>query len=108
MCTYDCILVYMCMYVCTRAGKKVRIFEPSFVCYAFKAKFLPSKLRCHVHFNVCACALLQSKRVVNNVGVFEVVLLAASVSFLCPAMLNPSRHSDRNKTSTCYKAIIHF
>ena len=53
-----------------RAGKKVRIFEPSFICYAFEAKFLPLKLHCHAHFNVCTCALLQSKRVANNVGVF--------------------------------------
>ena len=36
----------------------------------------------------------------------EAVLLAAFVSFLSPAMLNPSRNSDRNKTSACYKAII--
>ena len=50
---------------------KVRRFEPSFVCCAFEATFLPSKLRCHAYFNVCACALLQSKRVVNNVGVFH-------------------------------------
>ena len=35
----------------------------------------------------------------------EAVLLATSVSFLSPAMLNPS---DRNKTSTRYKAIIEF
>ena len=27
-----------------------------------KAKFLPSKLRCHSYFNVCTCALVQSKR----------------------------------------------
>ena len=38
----------------------------------------------------------------------EAVLLAASVSFLSPAMLNPSRNSDRNETSTHYKAIIQF
>ena len=38
----------------------------------------------------------------------EAVLLAASVSFLSPMMLNSSRNSNRNKTSTCYKAIIHF
>ena len=39
-----------------------------------------------------------------------VLLQSASVSFLCRAMLNPSRNSDRNKTSTCtgYKAIIQF
>ena len=52
----------------TRAGKRL---EPLFVCYTFEAKFLCSKLRCHAHFNVCVCALLQSKHVVNNVGVFQ-------------------------------------
>ena len=57
------------MYMYIRAGKKVRIFEPSFVYCAFEAKFLPSKLRSHAHFNVCTCALLQSKRVVKIVGV---------------------------------------
>ena len=53
-------------------GKKVRRFEPLFVCYAFEAKFLPSKLHCHTHFNICACTLLQSKRVVNDVGVLQI------------------------------------
>ena len=39
----------------------------------------------------------------------EAVLLADSVSFLNPVMLNPSRNRDSsNKTSTCYKAIIQF
>ena len=38
----------------------------------------------------------------------EAVLLAASVLFHSPAMLNPSRNSDRNKTSIRYKAIIQF
>ena len=38
----------------------------------------------------------------------DTVLLAASVSFLSPVMLNPSRNSDRNKSSTRYKAIIQF
>ena len=36
------------------------------------------------------------------------VLLGASLSFLSPEMLNLHRNSDRNKTSTCYKAIIQF
>ena len=61
--------MYMYLYVHVRAGKKVRIFEPSFVYCTFEAKFLPSKLHCHAHFNVCTCALLQSKRVVKIVGV---------------------------------------
>ena len=38
----------------------------------------------------------------------KAVLLAASVSFLSPAMLNLTRNSNRNKTSTRYKAIIQF
>ena len=36
------------------------------------------------------------------------VFLAAFVLFLSPAMPNPDRNSDRNNTSTCYKAIIQF
>ena len=59
------------MFVYNRAGEKIQMFEPSFVCYAFKTKFLPSKLNCHTHFNVCTCALVQSKRVVNNFGMFQ-------------------------------------
>ena len=39
----------------------------------------------------------------------KAMLLAASVSFLStPVMLNPSRNSNRNKTSTRYKVIIQF
>ena len=89
VCMYVCLYIcmYVCMYLCIyfaylyihvyvrlrvhvctciRAGKKVRIFEPSFVCYAFEDKFLP---RCHAHFIMFA--LVQSKRVVNKVGVFH-------------------------------------
>ena len=51
---------------------------------------------------------MQSKRLDYNLAMLEAVLLAASVSFLSPVMLNPSRNSDRNKTSTRYKAIIQF
>ena len=102
----------MCvLYVHIRAGKKVRIFEPSFVYCAFEAKFLPSKLRCHANFNVCTCALC-------NLNVWlklwvcprkvEAELLAVSAQIFIQAMLNPSRNSDRNKTSTHYKAIIQF
>ena len=36
----------------------------------------------------------------------EALLLAASVSFLSPAMLNPNRNSKKNNTST-HKAIIY-
>ena len=56
------------------AGKKVQMFELSFVCCTFEVKFPPSKLRCHTHFNVCmycTSALVQSKCVVNNVGMFQ-------------------------------------
>ena len=67
VCTCTCAYIH----VCIRAGKKVRIFEPSFVCYAFEVNFLSSKLRCNAHFNVCTCTLVQSKHVVNNVGVFQ-------------------------------------
>ena len=34
--------------------------------------------------------------------------MAASIPFLSPAMLNLSRNSSRNKTSTRYKVIIQF
>ena len=33
--------------------RKVRMFEPLFICCAFEAKLLPSKLCYHTHFNVC-------------------------------------------------------
>ena len=47
--------------------------------------------------------MFKVEAVVNNVD------LAASVSFLStPVMLNLSRNSNRNKTSTRYKAIIQF
>ena len=36
------------------------------------------------------------------------MLLAASVSFLSPAVLTTSRNNDRNATSTRYKALIQF
>ena len=77
-------------------------FKGSFVCSTFNAKFLPSKLHCQVLFaNVWLIMWACCRKV-------EAVLLAAFVSFLSPAMLNPSRNSDRNKTSTRYKAIIQF
>ena len=40
-----------------RAGEKVWIFELLLICCAFKAKFLPLKLRCHSHLNVCSTLL---------------------------------------------------
>ena len=82
----------------------------SFECSNFRLFAVPH----HAHFNVCACALVHSKRVVNNMcgcsSKVDVVLLTASVSFLSPVMLhvNPSRNSNRNKTSTRYKATIQF
>ena len=60
---------------------------------------LPLKLCCHIHCNVCVCVLVHSKHVTNNVGVccskVEAVLLAASISFLSPGMLNLGRNSYR-------------
>ena len=92
--------VHVHVYTCTlELGKR---FKGSNHClFATYSKFLPSKLCCHTYFNVYACAILQSKHVVNNMDIFEVVLLAASVPFLTPAMLNLNRNSDKNKTSTC-------
>ena len=53
-------------------GKRFEpLLKPLFVCYTFEAKFHPSKLCCHIHFNVCTCTLVQSKCVVNNVGMFQ-------------------------------------
>ena len=87
------------------------MFQSLFVCCAFEATFLPLKLHCHVHINVCTYVHAH----LCNLNVWlmmwvcsrkvEAVLLAASVSFLSPVMLNPS--SNRSKTST-YKAIIQF
>ena len=88
-------------------------FEPySFAVHSKLNFFLRvSKLRCHAYFNVCTCTLVQSKCVDNSVAVFkkvEAVLLAASVSsFLStPVMLNPSRNSNRNKTSTRNNPVL--
>ena len=68
--------------------------------------FKCSKLHCYAHFNVCACTLVHSKCVIWVCSSkVEAVWLAASVSFLSPAMY---KSSDRNKTSTRYKAIIQF
>ena len=58
------------VYSTIRAGKKVWMFDPSFI-RAFKAKFLLLKLRCHVNFNVWTCAIVQFTCVVNNVGIFQ-------------------------------------
>ena len=84
------------------------MFEPLFGCCEFKAQFsfadMPTLMFVHAHWytlNVWLIIWACSSKV-------EAVLLAASVLFLNPAMLNPSRNSDRNKTSIRYKAIIQF
>ena len=77
----------------------------------FEAKFLLLKLRYNAHFNVCTCTMcnLNVRSIMSTCsGKVESVLLAGSVWFLCPAMLNSSRNSDRNKTSICYKVIIQY
>ena len=54
----------------------------------------PTLMFAHVHLcnlNVWSIMWACSRKV-------EAVLLAAFISFLCPAMLNPSRNNDRNKT----------
>ena len=91
--------------------KEVWRFEPSFICCTFKAKFLPLKLWCHAHLTFALAHLY-------NINVrlimwacsskVEAALLAAFVLFLRPVMLNLSRDSNRNNTSTRYKAIIQF
>ena len=103
--------MYTSSKVQSRAGKNLRMFKPSFVRCTFEAKFslqsftaMPTLMFAHVHLytlNVWLIMWACSSKV-------EAVLLAASVSFLSPMMLNPSRNSDRNKTSTRYKALIQF
>ena len=65
---------------------------------------MPTLMFAHAHL----CNLIMQSIMWACSRKVEAVLLAASVSFLSPAMLNPSRNSDRKKTSTCYKAIIQF
>ena len=62
----------------------------------------PSLMFAHLHFcnlNALSIMWVCSRKV-------DTVLLAASVSFLSPVMLDTSRNSDRNKSSTCYKAVL--
>ena len=54
---------------CHYGWEKVRIFEPLFIRDPFEAKSL--KLYYHAYVNVCTCALVQSKHVVNNVEMFQ-------------------------------------
>ena len=63
---------------------------------------MPTLMLVHVHFdtlNVWLMIWICSSKV-------KAMLLAASVSFLSPEILNLNRNSNRNKTNTCYKAII--
>ena len=62
----------------------------------------PTLMFAHAHL----CSLITQSIMYASSGKVEALLLAASVSFHSPAMLNPSRNSDRNKSSTRYKAII--
>ena len=106
---YTCTCIYTC--TCTlyiRAGKNLRMFKPSFICCTFEYKFslrsftaTPTLMFAHAHSNVWLIMWVCSSK-------GEDVLLAASVSFLSPAMLNSSRNRDRNKTRTGYKAITSF
>ena len=109
--TTFCKMLRIIIFIMNRAGKKLQMFEPSFVCCAFESNFFllsfaatPTLMFAHTHLytlNVWLIIWVCSSKV-------EAVLLAASVSFFSPAMLNPSRNSNRNKTSTRYKAIIQF
>ena len=93
-----------------RAWKKLWMFEPSFICCAFEfAKFYLRSFAATatlMFVDVHLCILNMWLIIWACSSKVEAVLLATSVSFLSPAMLNPSRNSDRNKTSICYKAII--
>ena len=62
---------HTCTHVHSRGGKKVRRFEPSFVCCALEGKFLSSKLYCHARFTVCTCTLLESYHMINNMEMFQ-------------------------------------
>ena len=87
------------------------MFKLTFVCCAFESKCslrsfpaTPTLIFAHVHLytlNVWLVMWVCSSEV-------ESVLLTASISFLSPVMLSPSRNSDRNKTITRYRAIIQF
>ena len=87
------------------------MFKLSFICCAFESKCslrsfaaTPTLIFVHVHLytlNVWLIMWVYSSEV-------ESLLLAASISFLSPVMLSPSKNSNRNKTSTRYRAIIQF
>ena len=99
----------MCIYI--RAGKRFECSNLDSFAVHSKLNFshrsfagTPTLMFAHAHlYNLNEWSIMWacSRKV-------EAVLLAASVSFLSPAMLNPSRNSNRNKTSTRYKAIIQF
>ena len=99
VCMYVCVYVciYVCIYLCIRAENIqtfVRLRTTPTLMFAHM-------LLCNQNIYVWSTMLSCSRKV-------KAVLLAASALYLNPAMLNLSRNSDRNKTSTCYKAIIQF
>ena len=77
------------------AHSKLNVYLQSFTA-------TPILMFAHVHFynlNVWLTMWVCSRNV-------EAQLLAAFVLFLSSAMPNLDRHTDRNNTSTCYKAIM--
>ena len=93
----------------TRAGNegpKVRTFIRLLCIRSYISTFAatPTLMFAHTHFcnsNVWLIMWVCSMKV-------EAVLLAAFVLFLSPAVPNLDRNTDRNHTSTRYKAIIQF
>ena len=83
--------------IITGAGKKFQRFD-MFVWHAFEAKFLYSRLTA---MPTLIFAHEKSKFAVNVVEMFQKIkgaLLATSLPFLSPVMLNLSRNNNRNKT----------
>ena len=103
---YACMYMYMYIYI--MIGKNIRMFKLPFVCCTFESKFsflnfavTPTLMFAHLHSNMWLIMWACSSKV-------EAMFLAASVSFLSPMMLNPSRNSDRNKTSRLLLVIKQF
>ena len=92
------------------AGKKVWMFNLCLFAVHLKLHFslwsfttTPTLMFAHVHL----CNLnMWSSVFQKNWHCVVTYMCCASVSFLSPAMLYPSRKSNRNKTITRYKAII--
>ena len=107
---YGHVCMYVCMYI-QGLGKR-------FECLNLRSFATHSKLNFYLRSFAATPTLMFAHVHLCNLDMWliiwacsrniEAVLLVASVSFLSPAMLNPSRNSDRNKTSTRYKAIIQF